>query len=154
MAQAPEQGGRGPGAEDVPRRRADPIANVRRTRREVVRAPIKLGRYTLLDRIGRGGFGVVYRALDHLLDLGQVHRVESMNAYVACCDPGHRHATAVFAICDSCETIAELPGERVLRGIANEAKRAGFATRQATVEIKGLCATCASAPEAEADEPA
>lgn len=68
MAEATEQDGRGPGADDVPGRRADPVAPVRRTRRDSVRAPIKLGRYTLLDRIGRGGFGVVYRALDPLLD--------------------------------------------------------------------------------------
>ena len=125
--------------------------------RELRTARRPMSAYQVLDRVREHGISaptVVYRALDHLIDLGQVHRVESMNAYVACCDPGHRHATAVFAICDSCETIAELPGERVLRGIANEAKRAGFATRQATVEIKGLCATCASAPEAEADEPA
>ena len=57
---------RDPEVGDVPRlRRFDPVAALRASRTDA--APLEIGRYTLLDRIGRGGFGVVYRAYDPLL---------------------------------------------------------------------------------------
>ena len=48
----------------------------------------------------------VYRSLDRLIADGQVHRLESLNAFVACRHPSHRGA-AVFAICDDCGTVTE-----------------------------------------------
>lgn len=101
--------------------------------------------YQVLDHVREHGISTppaVYRALDYLIDSGQVHRLESINAYVACSDPDHAHDTPVFAICTSCDGIAELPGGRVIETIATEAGRAGFAMRQAAVEIKGLCGAC------------
>src|ERR1044072_8607725 len=49
----------------------------------------------------------VYRSLDRLIAEGQAHRLESLNAFVACCPPSHE-STAVFAICDDCRAGAEV----------------------------------------------
>jgi len=45
----------------------------------------------------------VYRSLDRLIAEGQAHRLESLNAFVACRHPSHEGA-AVFAICNDCGT--------------------------------------------------
>ena len=45
----------------------------------------------------------VYRALDKLVETGLVHRLESLNAFVAC---AHKHChddcASAFAICEKC----------------------------------------------------
>ena len=52
-----------------------------------------LSAYTLLDQLRENGFRAplqVYRALDTLIKGGFVHRLESLNAFVACAEP-HDH---------------------------------------------------------------
>jgi Fur family zinc uptake transcriptional regulator len=50
-----------------------------------------MGAYEILERLAAEGLGaqppVAYRALDFLIAAGFVHKVERLNAYVACCHP-------------------------------------------------------------------
>ena len=69
-----------------------------------------LGAYEVLVRLDADGFGskppVAYRALTSLVDAGLAHRIELLNAFVACVHPGQDHDPA-FLICKSCGTVAE-----------------------------------------------
>ena len=51
-----------------------------------------LGAYAILDLLREAGFGsqppVAYRALDFLAEHGFVHKIERLNAFVACVHPG------------------------------------------------------------------
>ena len=51
-----------------------------------------LGAYEILDRLRAEGLGsqppVAYRALDFLMKAGFVHRIETLNAFVACTGRG------------------------------------------------------------------
>ncbi|MDO6806861.1 transcriptional repressor, partial [Wenyingzhuangia sp. 1_MG-2023] len=64
-----------------------------------------VGAYELLPALANDGFNsappTVYRALDFLLDLGLVHRLHSLNAYVGCNHPGANHPVCFF-ICEHC----------------------------------------------------
>ena len=94
---------------------------------------------------GKAGPPTVYRALDFLAAQGLVHRIESLNAFVACRHPGGHNAA--FLICDCCGATREFdPGEA--RTLAEEARRDGFALSAVTLEAHGLCADCQSAPQA------
>ena len=82
----------------------------------------------------------VYRALDFLERQGFAHRIESLNAYVACRLGGSDHA-AGFLICDCCgaaEEIERVPADWVKAA----ADRAGYALTGVTVEAHGLCPDC------------
>ncbi|MGB2321810.1 MAG: Fur family transcriptional regulator, partial [Candidatus Puniceispirillaceae bacterium] len=53
-----------------------------------------LGAYSLLDLLRDQGFKAplqVYRALDQLISEGLVHRLESLNAWTACCEDQHSY---------------------------------------------------------------
>ena len=67
--------------------------------------------YDLLEGLKTGRSSAkpptIYRALDFLMRMGLAHRIESLNAYVAC-DVGCMHAPAMFLICDRCQRISEL----------------------------------------------
>ena len=85
----------------------------------------------------------VYRALDFLGRVGLTHRIESLNAYMACRLGEASHA-AGFLICDCCGAAREidrLPADWV----AAAADKAGFALQRVTVEAHGLCGDCAAA---------
>ena len=68
--------------------------------------------YTILDKLRNYGFRAplqVYRALDNLIEIGKVHRVESMNAFVACNNEDCiKLDFTAFAICDECENVSEI----------------------------------------------
>jgi Fur family transcriptional regulator, zinc uptake regulator len=103
--------------------------------------------YEIIDQL-RGEVSLapqtVYRALDRLIAAGTAHRVETLNAFVACAHLSHEGA-AVFAICDACGEVTEFEEERAVECLAAWAKKKKFATRAMTLEIRGVCAACGAA---------
>ena len=88
----------------------------------------------------------VYRALNQLMERGVVHRLESLNAFVACAHPAEAHDPA-FMICRACDAVAEAQATPA-RGALGEAARAvGFTIERAVVEAEGLCPDCAEKAE-------
>lgn len=83
----------------------------------------------------------IYRALDFLLDLGLIHRIESLNAYVGCSAPDTSHPSQ-FLICSNCRAAAEISDSRLDKAIAGLANDAGFSIVHRTVEVEGLCPNC------------
>ena len=101
--------------------------------------------YEIIDQLrGKATLApqTVYRALDRLIASGTAHRLESLNAFVACTHAAHERA-AVFAICESCNTVTEFDEARAVAHLAAWAKKAKFQTRMMTLELRGRCASCA-----------
>jgi Fur family zinc uptake transcriptional regulator len=106
-------------------------------------APAKA--YDLLGQLGDDGAAkppTVYRSLDFLLEMGLAHRIESLNAFVACGHWKHGHA-AVFLICDSCGSAGELHASESVAKLAAEVQGVKFKMRNAVIEVRGLCEDCA-----------
>jgi Fur family zinc uptake transcriptional regulator len=83
----------------------------------------------------------IYRALDFLLDLGFVHKIESLNAYMGCGDPGHK-GSGQLLICQNCSEVAELDDDEIRSLLTQVADKLGFEISTQTIEIKGKCAKC------------
>lgn len=91
----------------------------------------------------------VYRSLDRLIASGTAHRLESLNAFVACCHAVHK-GTAIFAICDRCGAVDEFDEPRAVAALADWAEKADFLVRQTTLELRGTCAHCRGPARVEA----
>jgi Fur family zinc uptake transcriptional regulator len=105
-----------------------------------------LSAYGILDQLRGAGLKAplqVYRALDKLLEMGLAHRLESLNAFVAC---AHRHEHAMgltaFAICENCGKVSEFEDEVIEERLGAWSAAQGFATHLTTIEIRGRCAAC------------
>lgn len=102
-----------------------------------------LGAYEMLDRLRDAGFGsqppVAYRALEFLVTHGFAHKIERLNAFIACAHPGASHAPA-FMICRECHSVAEAQSTRDTLGDA--ARSAGFRIERTVLEAEGLCPAC------------
>lgn len=107
-----------------------------------------MGAYDILARLTSEGLGsqppIVYRALDFLATQGFVHKIEKMNAYVACSHPGEAHAPA-FMICRSCAAVVETRAA-TSNPLGAAARAAGFAIESAVLEAEGLCPGCQTGP--------
>lgn len=104
-----------------------------------------LGAYDVLERLQEEGLGAqppaAYRALDFLVANGFAHRIERLNAFIACTQPGEDHVPA-FLICRTCGRVAEtvaMPGKGVIEAAAGAT---GFRIERVLVEAEGLCADC------------
>jgi Fur family zinc uptake transcriptional regulator len=113
-----------------------------------------MGAYEILERLAAEGLGaqppVAYRALDFLIAAGFAHKVERLNAYVACCHPdeGQGHESgACFLICARCRKIAEVEDGALEVAVAQAAAARGFAIRRTVLEIEGICPACRAAPD-------
>lgn len=110
--------------------------------------PIKA--YDLLERVREGeGAGAaapptVYRALDFLLANGFIHKLQSVNAFVACHHPSTAQHSVPFLICDRCHSAVELEDHEVVAQLEARAKALGFQPQAQTLEVHGLCARCAA----------
>lgn len=102
--------------------------------------PVKA--YDLLDQLspehGSPKPPTVYRALDFLSRLGLVHRVEALNAYVAC-DHTHSGHVAEFFICQSCSSVEERHASDHM-----DCAPDGFMVARSVIEHYGTCGKCAA----------
>jgi Fur family transcriptional regulator, zinc uptake regulator len=115
---------------------------------EIASSHDAVGAYDVLDRlIRKTGERMapisVYRAIDALLDVGVVHRLESRNAFFACHTPhaGKRH---IALVCDTCGLVAEIDGTAVFTAIekTTAAGKTPFTVKRSVVEVAGDCAAC------------
>lgn len=110
-----------------------------------------LGAYAILDLLREAGFGsqppVAYRALDFLAEHGFVHRIERLNAFVACAHPGQKHSPA-FMICRLCDAVAEAHSTPARGPLGAAALAAGFRIERTVVEAEGVCPDCAEKADA------
>jgi len=103
--------------------------------------PIKA--YDVIDRFHPDSAAkppTVYRALSFLEQMGLIHRIESLNAFVACDTRNHKH-TAGFLLCDCCGQSVEIAIPNV-HDIEISAGKAGFKVNHITLEARGLCQAC------------
>lgn len=131
-------------AEDTCARAGVKLTPVRRRVLEILlETHCAMGAYDVLARLSDEGLGskppVAYRALNFLVEHGLAHKIERLNAFVACTLPGAAHAPA-FMICRSCRNVAEAADTR--SHLAASAKASGFVIEQTVIEAEGLCADC------------
>ena len=108
-----------------------------------------LSAYTILDKLRDNGFRAplqVYRALDKLVEFGLVHRLESLNAFVACRHPDcDDHETIAFMICENCGQVNEITDDALAKRLNFLAGEARFALKKTTIELRGTCDNCLAA---------
>jgi Fur family transcriptional regulator, zinc uptake regulator len=122
------------------------LTSARRFVLEVIASQARaVGAYELLDLMARSGGSAhpptVYRALDYLVEHGLVHRINVLNAYVACDHPGEAHASQLL-VCRDCGRVSELDLHEIDLLIDRVAKRKGFLPEAHSIEVEGLCAPC------------
>lgn len=104
-----------------------------------------LGAYEILDVLRAEQLGsqppVAYRALDFLVKHGFAHKVERLNAFIACAHPNTDHAP-VFLICRGCGAVAETHTDLTVGRLGQAADAVGFAIERMVVEVEGLCPNC------------
>jgi Fur family zinc uptake transcriptional regulator len=118
-------------------------------RRKVLELLLRAGRalkaYELLDAMKAEHPGAapptVYRALDFLVDEGLIHRLDAVNAWIACHDAaGAPHDLLV--VCTQCGAVAELSDPAMSRMLAERVAKTGFALATHETEIRALCPEC------------
>jgi Fur family zinc uptake transcriptional regulator len=107
-----------------------------------------MGAYDLLAVLTKDGQSaqppVAYRALDFLVSAGFAHKIERLNAYIACCHLGADH-TPAFLICRNCRAVGEADASQVEVRLDAAAQAVGFQIERTVVEAEGLCPSCQDA---------
>lgn len=115
---------------------------------ELVRQGCALTAYELLDSVQSLGIRSptqVYRALERLAERHLVHRVESVNAFIACT---HAHENEPnlealgFTICESCGSVNEIDLSSVEMDLDNLTAKIRFKVEYSLLEIRGKCQRC------------
>ena len=105
-----------------------------------------LSAYTILDELRAEGLRAplqIYRALDKLVEFGLAHRLESLNAFVAC-----RHTscgeqkTIAFMICETCGHVQEISDQTLAGQLQLLADKSAFVMKSSIVELRGTCSCC------------
>ena len=75
-------------------------------------SPEPMKAYAILFNVQKKGIKAplqVYRALDKLVEIGKIHKIESRNAFIACQNSSCQVSKATaFSICEICEKVTEI----------------------------------------------
>lgn len=111
----------------------------------IIFSPGPLGAYEILEKLRKVITNpkppTVYRAIDFWVQQEFIHRIESLNAYVAC-HASHRHEGSQFMICDDCGVVIESHICKIPKNLREVAKKNSFIPSKWNMEIHGLCEEC------------
>ena len=112
----------------------------------IVKSSEPLKAYSILFNFKKKGINAplqVYRALDKLVEIGKIHKIESRNAFIACQNSSCQISKATaFSICESCENVSEISNSKLSKYLANFADEAGMKYNKYNLEFFGLCKKC------------
>ena len=102
--------------------------------------------YSILFDVKKKGINAplqVYRALDRLVEIGKIHKIESRNAFIACKNSNCQVSKATaFSICESCEDVTEVSNLKLSKYLNNFADKSGMKYNKYNLEFFGLCKNC------------
>ena len=104
-----------------------------------------LGAYAILDAVREAGMRSppqVYRALERLQQRGLAHRIERLNAFVACRRDECDGTATIFAICENCGCAREFADGTFDGFVTDWMRDNSFAMRLSRCELVGLCLAC------------
>ena len=111
---------------------------------EKAKEPLKA--YSILYNVQRKGIKApqqIYRALDKLIEIGKIHKIESRNAFVACKNANCEISRATaFSICEICEKVTELNNPKLSKLITTFKDNSGMNYKKYNLELFGVCKKC------------
>ena len=111
---------------------------------EKAKEPLKA--YSILFNVQKKGIKApqqIYRALDKLIEIGKIHKVESRNAFVACKNSNCEISNATaFSICEKCEKVTEINNSNLSKYLTNFEDDTGMKYKKYNLEFFGICRKC------------
>ena len=112
----------------------------------IERAKEPLKAYSILFNVQKKGINApqqIYRALDKLIEIGKIHKIESKNAFVACKNANCEISKATaFSICENCEKVEELNDLKLSKYLSSYSDKTGMKYKKYNLEFFGLCKKC------------
>ena len=113
---------------------------------EKANEPLKA--YSILFSVQKKGIKAplqVYRALEKLIKVGKIHKVESKNAFVVCKNTNCEVSNATaFSICQACEKVTEIINSKLSKYLKSFQDNTGMKYKKYNLEFFGLCQKCKS----------
>ena len=111
---------------------------------EKAKEPLKA--YSILFNVQKKGIKAplqVYRALDKLVEIGKIHKIESRNAFIACKNSNCEVSNAtIFSICNKCENVSEINNPKLSKYLTNFEDDTGMQYNKYNLEFFGFCKKC------------
>ena len=102
--------------------------------------------YSILSNVQKKGIKAplqVYRALDKLVAIGKIHKIESKNAFMACQNSKCQVAKATaFSICENCEKVSEIKNSKLFEYLKDFNDKTGMKYKKYNLEFFGVCNAC------------
>lgn len=107
-----------------------------------------LSAYAILDHLREEGFRAplqVYRALEKLVQLKCIHRLESANAFMVCLHPENcQHELTIFMICENCGKVNEIQNQALVSNLQQMVQAIDFQAQRSILEVRGICKKCST----------
>jgi Fur family zinc uptake transcriptional regulator len=108
----------------------------------LAKSNVPLGAYDILKKLGHYIDNpkppTAYRAIDFWREHGFVHKIESLNAFITCCEGHTHHHDTHFLVCDDCHAVEELHVHNQTHNLPK-----GFVAKKTFTETHGRCRECA-----------
>jgi Fur family zinc uptake transcriptional regulator len=118
----------------------------RRILAQLLSAPGPVRAYDLIEAASQPGNrlapATVYRILDFFLENGLVHKVSSLNAFVACdCQPEAEHRPVIL-VCPDCRNTTEINDDHLASSLYKRLDELGYPLKDGSIEVTGTCGKC------------
>lgn len=105
-----------------------------------------LSAYSILEKVQKFGIKsppIIYRALEKLIKLGKVHKINELNSFIACdCNDKHNHLLSVLTICQNCTKVSEIHDQKVIDHLVKLKMLDITLIKDAVIELPVTCNAC------------